>query len=140
MPQTYKFDMASKRISTDSTASAPGAVYSELLTDTLYAVIGTSITAMHAGALALGTWRSRLIKAQSGVPTGFAWIRLNGDLGAGAVVRLFADGALAYTTPTIASGEPLRLPARQARAWEVELSGLARVTSLVLADNTEALL
>lgn len=140
MPASFKFDMASKRISVDTSAPALSTLFADLSTDTLYAVTGTSVQAMHGGAGGTGVWRSRVFKAPSGVPTGFAWLRLTGDLVSGAVVKLYADGGLVYTSPSITDGEPRRLPDRMARAWEVELTGAARVTSLVAADDTEALL
>lgn len=141
MPATYKFDIAGKRISTDtSMAGTPDALFADLATDTLYAAVGTEVQPMHGGVLAAATWRSRVIKDPFGLPTGFSWLRMNGALSAGAVVKLFADGALVYTTPTISNGEPRRLPAIMARAWEVEVSGTARVTSLVMSDTTEGLL
>jgi len=141
MPTIYKFDVASKRISTDnSSGTQPSALYADLSTDTLYAAIGTTVKPMHGGALAGSVWRSKVVKAASGVPTGFAWVRLNGEMGAGSVVKLFADGALIYTTPTILNNEPQRLPDKMARAWEIELSGTDRITSLVVSDSTEGLL
>lgn len=141
MPAIYKFDVASRRISTDdSTGSTPDALFSDLATDTLYAAIGTTVKAMHAGTASGSVWRSRVVKAPSGVPTGFAWLRLNGLMAGGSVVKLYADGVLAYTTPTILDNEPRRLPDLMARAWEIELSGTDRITSLVVSDSTEALL
>lgn len=141
MPAIYKFDVASKSISKDDSAGAtPDALFADLSTDTLYAVIGTAVLPMHGGSLAGSVWRSRVVKAPSGVSTGFAWLRLNGEMGAGSVVKLFADGALVYTTPTILNNEPLRVPDRMARAWEIELSGTDRITSMVLSDTTEGLL
>jgi hypothetical protein len=137
---TYKFDMASKRISKDTSITAPEALFADLETDTLYVVDGTAIKAMHGGAAIAGTWRSCVVKAPSGVPTGFAWLRANGLMGPGLVVKLYADGALVHTTPSLTNGEPRRLPDTMARAWEIELTGAARVTSLVVTDNTEDLL
>lgn len=141
MATIYKFDVASKGISTDDSAGAmPDALFADLSSDTLYAAIGTAVKPMYAGTPAGSIWRSRVVKAPSGVPTGFAWIRLNGEMDAGSVVKLFADGVLTYTTPTIMSNEPERLPDTMARAWEIELSGSDRITSLVVSDSTEGLL
>lgn len=141
MATIYKFDVASKSISTDDSAGAvPDALFADLSTDTLYAAIGTAVKAMHAGTPAGSVWRSRKVKAPSGVFTGFAWLRLNGQMGAGSVVKLYADGVLTYTTPTITSNEPERLPDTMARAWEIELSGSDRITSMVVSDSTEGLL
>ena len=140
MAAIYKFDVASKRISTDGSGATPDALFADLSTDTLYVGTGTTVKAMHAGTPAGSVWRSRMVKAPSGVPTGFAWLRVNGEFGAGSVVKLFADGTLAYTTPTITSNEPLRLPDTMARAWEIEVTGADRITSMVLSDTTEGLL
>lgn len=140
MPDTFRFDLTAKRISKDANIGAPVALFADLETDTLYAVEGTSIKAVHGGASSGGTWKSRVFKEPSGVYSGFAWGRLTGDLTAGVVLKLYADGALAYTTPTITLGEPFRLPGIEARAWTVELLGTARVASLVVADSAEALI
>lgn len=141
MPAIYKFDVASKGISKDDSGGVtPDALFADLSTDTLYAAISTDVKPMHGGAAVGSKWRSRVVKAPSGVPTGFAWIRLNGEMGAGSVVKLYADGVLTYTTPTITSNDPLRLPDTMARAWEIELSGTDRITSMVVSDSTEGLL
>lgn len=140
MPDTFRFDLEAKRISTDANLGAPVALFSDLSTDTVYAVEGTTIKAVHGGASTTGTWRSRVFKEPSGAYTGFAWGRLTGELSAGVALKLYADGAMIYTTPTITSGEPFRLPPREASAWAVEVLGTARVASLVLADSAEGLL
>jgi hypothetical protein len=139
MPTIYKFDVAGRQISTESTPTAPDGMFLDVRTDTLYASEGGAVKPMASGSVNTAVWRSKVVKAASGVPTGFSWIRANGPLSAGVVVKLYADGALIYTTPPL-KGEPARLPPRMARAWEIEMSGNERVTTLVLADNTESLL
>lgn len=139
MPTIYKFDVAGKQISTETAPSAPDALYADLKTDTLYASQGGTVKPVNGGTVNTAVWRSKVIKAPSGVPTGFSWIRANGALASGVTVKLYANGVLVYTTPPL-TGEPQRLPARMARSWEIEMTGAERVTTLVLSDNTEGLL
>lgn len=139
MSTTFKFDLAGNKISVETVPALPEAFFADLTTDTLYVSQAGVVKPVQGGSTATATWRGKVVKAPSGVPTGFSWIRANGALSTGVVVKLYADGALVYTTPAL-KGEPARLPSRMARAWEVELIGTERVTSLVLADSTESLL
>lgn len=136
----YRFDVASKGISTDTGLSTPSAVFVDLATDTLYLCEGSSIRPMHAAPPMAGLWRSRLFKVASGAMTGFAWAQVKGRLSSGVVLRLYADGQLIYTTPPMLTGEPERLPAVEARSWEVEVASSDRITSVVIADSLERLL
>lgn len=116
------------------------ALHRDLLSDTLYGVNGAAIVAVNAGAGDSGVWRSGIVRVPGGIPTGFAWARLQGVFVDGAVLKLYADGVLVYTTPTIMNSDPVRLPDLMARSWEIELSSKDRITSLVVTDDTEALL
>ena len=64
MPDTFRFDLEAKRISTDANLGAPVALFSDLSTDTVYAVEGTTIKAVHGGASTTGTWRSRCSRSR----------------------------------------------------------------------------
>lgn len=143
MPSCLRFDLASKRISTDETlaaAGAPGGFHADLRTDTLYVVSGTAIRPAHAGPAVAATWRSKLFKIPSGARQGFAWARLKGVFVAGVTLNFYADGLLRHTKSNVMTLDPIRMPALEARAWEVEVVGADRVTELVLADSEEALL
>lgn len=137
--QLWKFDLGSKRITRETTPASATAAHTDLRSDTLYLASGAQIVPMHTGVLATGKWRSRELKLPSGKYYGFAWVRVNGDFAEGATVKLFAEGALVYTTPTITNGTPQRLPAGKARAWSIEIESKDRVTSLVVAGTAEEL-
>jgi len=116
------------------------AVHADLKTDTLYVVSGAAIAPVATGAPDEGTWRSKKFKAANGVPVGFAWVRVTGQLSQGVTLRFYADGALVHTKTSIKTSEPLRMPPIQAVAWEVEMVSKDRVTAVVLTDSTEELL
>lgn len=136
----YRFDLESKRISTDTTAATPSALYADMRSDTLYGVIGVTVVPMHGGATETATWRSKVFKIPSGAYSGFAWCRINGQLANGVTLRFYANGVLVHTKTGVTTIEPIRMPAIEARAWEVEISSRDRITSLVLADSLEGLL
>lgn len=138
--KVWRFDLESKRISTDTVPTSGTAAYSDLLTDTLYVVSGATVLGMHMGAKSVGKWRGKPIKLPSGNHLGFAWLRLNGALSEGAVVRLYADGSLFYTTPPIVKRDPVRLPAGRFRSWEIELESKDRITSVAMGSTIGELL
>ena len=135
----FCFDLIAKRLSTQSISTGPVAATKDLLTDQAYVVDGEDVRPVLSGPLDPGTWKSRIFGGGGELPS-FAWARLTGDLATGATIKLFADGALYYTTPALTTGEPVRLPAQRARELEVELTGMARVTALILASSAEDLL
>lgn len=138
-----RFDLASKRMSSDETLAAqgaPGGLYSDLRTDTLYVASGTAIRPAHASQAVPAVWRSKVFKIPSGARQGFAWMRLRGTFASGMTVRVYADGVLQHTKLAVKSLEPMRMPAHEARAWEVELVGADHVTGVWLVDSTEELL
>ena len=130
------FDLASNRISS-LTVGGGTAAHTSLASDTLHVVSGTSVVAQRAGAGAAGIWRSkRFIFAAY---AGFSWLRIHGAFSGGAVARVYADGALLYTTPKIMSAAPVRLPGGRHKRWEVEIESTDRITSLTLAATTQEL-
>ena len=113
------------------------AAFTDLLTDTLYIASGPAVVDFNGGTAATGLWKSKRIVID-GYP-GFGWLRVNGPTLTGVVVRIYRDGTLFYTTPSITTRNPVRLPAGRAKRWEVEMETVDRITSLVLATTVEEL-
>jgi hypothetical protein len=132
----YRFDLATNRWSREPSTVA-SAAHTNLLTDTFYLVIGVNIIPAKVGSVATGRWRSKRFILQDYV--GFGWLRVNASFSAGVVVRLYADGALFYTAPTILSRDPVRLPAGRSKRWELEIESVDRITSVVVATTTAEL-
>lgn len=128
------FDLESKRITTRPAALGATA-YTDLLTDTLYSVAETSVVPINSGAVLTGLWRSPRFVLDAYY--GFAWLRLTGNFNTGAVVRLYENGVLFYTTPTILSNDPVRLPGGKSKRIELELQSSDRFTELKITSTTE---
>lgn len=133
---TLLFDLTGN-ILTDQVGATPLAAHPDLLTDTLYAVVGTDIVPYRAGAVLTSTWRSKRFVLNR--VHGFGWLRLNGEFSAGAVARVYRDGVLFHTTPAIVDNEPVRLPAGRSMRWELEIESVDRLTSAALASTVEEL-
>lgn len=134
-----------KRIQLEfSTGAAPvasgadqiGTFYTDLRTDTLYAVEGEDIVPFLDTGLRTGVWRSRKFVLPS-APS-YAWGRINGLLTGNVTVRLYGDGVL-ISTDTISARTPFRIPARRARLWEIEIESTSQVSSVTIASSTEEL-
>ena len=114
------------------------AAFTDLLTDRLYLSSGTEIRAALVGASIEGTWRSKVIVRDD--HPGFGWLRVNGDdLTAGVVVTVYGDGALYFTSASLTSRTPVRMPPGRFREWEIEVISTARITSVVLATSADEL-
>lgn len=113
------------------------AAHTDLLTDTLYVAAGPGIVDFNGGAAATAVWKSKRLVID-GYP-GFGWLRVNGPALTGVVVRVYMDGALFYTTPSITTRNPVRIPHGRGKRWEVEMETSDRITSLVLATTVEEL-
>lgn len=114
-----------------------GTLYTDLRTDTLYAVDGLEVAPLIASGVRMGTWRSGKFTFRS--HPHFAWLRLAGPAGNTATVRIYGDGAL-ISSQVVQTQEPVRLPAHRARLWEVEVEGTKRLTSIVVATSAEVLI
>jgi hypothetical protein len=119
-----------------SEAPAWTTLYSDLRTDTLYGAVGTTVLPQLTGTHQAGVWRSRryVLNAQPSL----ALMLLEGPFTA-AVARLYRDGALYYTTPTIAANVPVPLPATRFREIELEVESDDRITRAVLASSMSEL-
>jgi hypothetical protein len=116
--------------------SPPAASYTDLLTDTLFVVSGTDVLPVHGGDVNEGRWRSKTFVLDE-QPT-FGWARVEGEYPV--VVRFYGDGVLYYTSPSITSAKPFRIPARRFREWAVELVGSAPVVAVAVAQDVGELL
>ena len=123
-------------IELDGASIATTAMLTDLLTDKLYVAVGAGVVPLTQDAPTAATWRSR--KFVLDYQPSFAWCRLEGPL-TSAVVRLYGDGVLFYTTPAITNNEPVRLPAVRCREFEIEIESATRITQVVLANNSEEL-
>lgn len=136
MGSVIALDFVSRKV-TRSPAGAETALYQDLRTDTLYKVIGTTVLPLFEAAHQLATYRTGVFVLDA--QPSFAWLRLEGPV-VSAVAKVYGDGALAYTTPTITGNTPVRLPAKRFREWEVEVISDGRVTDVTLASSTAELL
>lgn len=131
MTLAYRFDIASKRVSTlDVTGTAAA---SDLVTDTLYMANGAAVAPLFRGAAMTGRWRSP-IAVRNGID-GFGWAAVHGDFGGSATMRLYADDVLRFTG-TLSPDVPKRLPPGGWREWEIELEGVTEMTSAQLAGSS----
>lgn len=130
------FDLAGKAIGTvDSEMTA---AYSDLVTDTVYGVVGTQTIPMLRGATMTGDWRSRLVVDNS--HPGFGWLRVGGDFTGDALVNIYRDGVL-HASVSVTQDEPTRIPAGRGREWEVECladGAITRVTLTTTMDEMKA--
>ena len=134
--RVLRFDATARRIS-DLVVDATAARQS-LDADALYVASGTQLKAIDAGTRETATWRSRRFSMPN--PEGFGWAQINADFEEGVVLKLYVDGVLIYTSPTILSKEPFRLPAVKGRRWELELVSKDKVTSLEIAQAAQELM
>lgn len=113
------------------------AFYTDILTDRLYVANGTVIIALFAGTRhRTGVWRSKKIVVPS--QAAFAWMVIESDFEAPVTVRWYGDGVLLHTK-SVASREPVRLPAGRYLEHEIEVESAARWNRLTMASSTDEL-
>lgn len=132
----YRFDLVAKRMS-EVGLSSPTAAFTDYARDLLFVAQGTTVSQVEAGVRTPGVWRSREYVFNR-YPS-FGWARVNASFGSGLVVRVYKDGVLYYTTPTITTKDPVRLPAGKAKRWSFEVEGADLATSLVVATTASEL-
>lgn len=118
-----------------TTVTAPGAAYTDLLTDTLYTVSGTSVLPNFSGSTQTGVFKTGIIHT-NGLPS-FGWLQVQGEH-TSVTVKLYAEGVMVHTA-TVANNTPQRLPAVRARYWEIETESTSRWSRLVLASTAAEL-
>lgn len=119
-----------------SGADQIGTFYTDLLTDTLYAVDGTDIVPFLDTGLRTAVWRSKKFVLPS-APT-YAWGRVNGLLTGNVTVRLYGDNGL-ISTNTVSTRTPFRIPAKRARVWEIEIESTSQISSVTIASSAAEL-
>jgi hypothetical protein len=121
-----------------TTLTATGsAFFTDVLSDRLFTVQGTSIVAMFSGATyRTGIWRSKVVVLPS--HAGFAWLTVESDFSAGVTVRLYGDGVLVHTV-TLTSRAPVRLPSGRYLEYEIEVESTTRWNALTMASSTAEL-
>lgn len=110
-------------------------VHVDQLSDTLFAVVGTEIVPYRKGASKTGIWRSKVFIADN--HPAYAWGRIEGEYPA--ILRLYGDSNLVYTTPSITSGDPFRLPAGRYREFQIEVESASPVMEVRLAERATEL-
>lgn len=133
----YTFDLESKQISTiNVTASA---AFVDRVTDTIYTVSGTSISALFGGATPrTGIWKSKIFRFPSA--QSIAWLHIDGDFTSPVTVRIYVDSsASVWATYTVSNGAPVRVKAGRYVEWQIEVESTSQWTTLVLASDTDSL-
>jgi hypothetical protein len=127
----YAIDIKSKRISTFTQACT--AMYSDMATDKLYIVSGTSLLDLFGGAGAnTATWRSKVFVL--GNQPGFAAWRVESNFESAVTAKFYGDGVLRHTA-TFTSRLPQRLPPGRYRDVEVQIEAACSVTRVTLATS-----
>jgi hypothetical protein len=132
--QRLALDFARTSMTLTAATGASGA-YTDMSTDTMYTVVGTTVLPMFAGSAQTGTWESG-IYTFNGQPS-FAWARVNGDFTSG-TLTIYADGATVLAT-TVSANTPIRLPDTRGREWSVKWVDTERATRITLASSSAEL-
>lgn len=116
----------------------PTAFHRDIVTDGLYAVVGDRVLRLFAGSPRAAEWQSPLMKLPKPSPLG--WLQVDGDqtVLSPVKVRWYGDGALRHEVD-VTGLKPVRLPPGRWLEHEVQVSGSARVTRVVLASGTPEL-
>lgn len=112
------------------------AVFTDLLTDTLYVARFGEIAAIAGGAPERATWRSKTFVFAENVT--FGWCRVRGPIEADVTVNIYADGVLVQTT-VVTNRSPFRVKAVRARRWSVEVESTDRIVGITLSQSSEEL-
>lgn len=118
-----------------TTVAAPGAVYTDLLTDTLYTVSGTSVLPNFTGSVQTGVYKSGVFPTNRQT---FGWLQVVGAHSS-VTVKTYYDGVL-VSTKTITDEEPVRHVGGRPRTVELEVESTSRVTRVLLFTSTTELL
>lgn len=131
------FDLQSKKLGRINLTA--DALFTDLLTDTLYVALGTTLLACFAAATRrTGKYRTPKITLPAQTP--LAWLKVYGDQGPTkpVTVRWYGDGALRHTA-TFTDLTPQRLPSGRWLEHEIEIESTVRITKLVAAGTTQEL-
>ena len=111
--------------------------YADLVTDSLYLLVGTNIVQWDAATtLKVMTWHSKVFVAKRPVNLGYAQVRAAAYP---VTLRVFASGLL-KATKTIVNEEAIKLPSGfLSRDWEFEIQGSNEIYSVTLSDSIGAM-
>lgn len=130
----YAIDLESRKISTFTQVCS--GVFSDMLTDKLYAVSGTSLLDLFGSASNnTATWRSRVFVV--GDQPAFSAIRVESNFESTVTVKVYGDGALVHTATFsgATARQQQRLPAGRYRDIEVQVEAACPVTRVTLATS-----
>lgn len=134
----YAIDIKSRKISTFTQVCS--GVYSDMLTDKLYVVSGTSLLDLFGSASNnTATWRSKIVVI--GEQPAFSAVRVESDFESAVTVKVYGDGALRHTATFSGATArlPQRLPAGRYRDLEVQVEAACAVTRVTLATSMSEL-
>ena len=138
MPHLIALDFATKSLSSSSITGAAG-LYTDLLSDPMYKVAGTTVLPMFSAGAGAATAIYRTPRFIVDAQSPFGWLRLEGPV-TSAVVRIYGNGVLVHTTAAITSNNPVRIPAMRYRELELEVESAGRVTDVTMASTSAELL
>ena len=107
--------------------------YVDPATDTMFVLRDFDICQTNVGPRETVVWRSREYVFND-YPS-FGWVRINATCDTGVVVRLYKDDVLFYTTPSIMTKNPVRVPAGKGKRWMFEIESADLITSFVIATT-----
>lgn len=118
-----------------TTASGASAAYTDMLTDTMYTVVSTTVLPMLSGSAQEGVWKSGVYTFNE--QPSFAWARVNGPFTSGSLA-VYADGATVRTV-TVSANTPVRLPDTRGREWSLQWTDTERAVRITLASSSAEL-
>jgi hypothetical protein len=136
VPSEIAFDFIARKISKRS-AGAEVELYTDLSTDTMYKVVDTEVLPEFEGSYLSAVYTTGVVVLDN-QPT-FAWLRIEGPV-TSAVAKIYGDGGLFFTTPTITGNSPVRVPSARFREWEIRVESAGRCTDVTLASSSAELL
>lgn len=131
-------DLGTMKLGTVDGLSSATALYVDRYSDTLYAVIGTSIKSIFTTGSRTAVWKSPRTILPS--ETSFAWLKVIGEqtTGSPVTVNWYANGVLKYSAD-LTNTNPVRLPFGRDLEHEVEIEAAVRITSVSMVSTTEEL-
>ena len=135
----YALDVANQKLGTVSGLTQMPALFADRENDEFYANYDAQIINVFAGTGSrTGTWKSPLITMPQHSP--MAWLKVYGEQTTNIpiTIKWYGEGVLRHTAQ-LNNILPVRLPPGRYLEHEVEISGAARVTKIVLASTLEEL-
>lgn len=130
----FGFDMVARKLTRHSIAATT--VFSDVVTDGVFAANGGFVYKLFGGSRAAGVWKSGT--TVSGKPENFSWLKITGDQTADVPVtfKWWGDGVLRHTA-TVTSNASVKLPPGEYLEHIQEITSAARITELVMTSSME---